>query len=198
MQQYGQYDRHPLGHNILKVYNIADISQASYTWLVKIQKELKECIDILKRNKAILNILGRQFFSSDSKKVDSIQTQVDFCIALGEEIYNKTERVMKMPVDLDTVIFLFHAEENYLFFWGVETIFSANTSLIDIGPVDVVNNHRLLSNVAKGSVKYIGKTFPGMICFRYKLSQNVPRDNSKWSKLHGKQCSLLSQYYEMF
>ena len=85
------------------------------TWLT--EKELKECIDILKENKITISSLDHiQYFSSANKKVELIQTQTDFVAALGEEIYYRTQEVLTMSTDIDTVMFRLHAEDEYLFF----------------------------------------------------------------------------------
>ena len=194
LQSYRQYDR--ASGNLLKVYYITEISEAAHTWLIEIQKELKACIVILKNNKETLGMLNRQFFCSDTDRLESIQAQIDSCVALGVGIYHRTQGVLKMSIDIDTVIFLLHAEEEYLFFWGIEMTLAANTCLINVGPYNGLDNH-LFSYAAKCSVQFASKTLPGALCFRHKFCQSLPSNESRWSKING-QTKLLPSYGEIF
>ena len=153
---------------LLRIVQLKDIAKAAHNWLENIYEELKECIIFLREYKTQLNTVTCKINELEMpfKQIEFLQKRIDYAVAMGEDLYTQTERLLETPNDSDTVVYLLRNEERYPLLFQLKRKFQAEPELLMAEICSTTRGNVVRKQVLSGSIQELDSVFIGLLVSR--------------------------------
>ena len=153
---------------LLRIVQIKDIGKAAHKWLENIYEELKECVIFLREYETQLNRITCKINELEMpfKQIQFFQKRIDYAVAMGEDLYTQTERLLEMPNDSDTAVYLLRNEERYPLLFQLRRKFQSEPELLMVGICSTTRRNVVRKQVLSGSIQDVDGVFIGLLASR--------------------------------
>ena len=149
----------------MKIVSIDKISEAAQKWLKSVIDDVRECVDYLQEYKERLyHITDKTDIQrAPHRPVEFLHEQVNHALCLGKELYEQTNNLLRMPLDIDTAIYLLKNEGKFPLLFQMRRKIIDEAQLVNATCLTTSGQNSIIRQASKCSIQDIGQTYWGIL-----------------------------------